>query len=109
MTVDTREFVHVNGVDRQAAYEGTELCSVLAASPDWEKATAQAAQTDDPAGDLPEELDSFKRDRLDAIATDLGVDRPGDLPNKGAVIDAIRTAQAAQTDDPGPDPQGDES
>lgn len=109
MTVATREFVHVNGVDRQAAYEGTELCSVLAASQDWEKASAQAAQTDNTAPANPEDLDTLKRDRLDTIATDLGVDRPGDLPNKGAVIDAIRAAQAAQTDDAGSDPQGDES
>jgi len=51
--MDTREFVHVNGVDRQAAYEGTELCWVLAASPDWERATTQAEPVVDKPEDAP--------------------------------------------------------
>ena len=56
-----------------------------------------ATDEDDEDGDddNPPEVPLEKRSReyLDQVATALGVDKPGDLPNKPAVIKAIRAKQ----------------
>jgi hypothetical protein len=54
-------------------------------------------EDDEDAEREPAEVPLAQRSRadLDALATALGVDKPGDLPNKGAVVKAIEKAQRA--------------
>jgi hypothetical protein len=55
--------------------------------------TAPAAE-DDPHADLK----GLKRDELNAIAEELGVENVADIPNAGAVAEAIRTAREEAND-----------
>jgi len=54
---------------------------------------------------MSEDLSTLTRPQLDARAAELGVENPKKLPNKGAVIEAIHTAEATQPQqDPAIDP-----
>lgn len=46
------------------------------------------------------DLQAKKREELDAIATEAGVEKPEDLPNKDAVVDAILAAETAAAEAP---------
>jgi hypothetical protein len=70
------------------AREGSPLQQALTRSTDW----VRAGEGDDtPAGAGPD-LDGMTRDELDAEAKRHGVHDPERLPNKHAVVDAIRAA-----------------
>jgi hypothetical protein len=59
----------------------------------------------EPDGTPEKPLAERKREQLDAIATELGIDAPDKLPNKGAVVEAIEQARAAATPSAG-EPDG---
>lgn len=62
-----------------------------------EKERAEAGQPDasgDGGGEAGPDLNAMKRAELDAIAAELGIEEPGSLPNKPAVIEAIQANQA---------------
>ena len=50
------------------------------------------AATDEPTETA---LDRLTRDELDDMAAELDIENPDELPNKGAVIEAIEAAKAA--------------
>jgi hypothetical protein len=52
-------------------------------------------KSEQPASEEPE-LSRLKRAELDKLAAGVGVEEPEKLPNKGAVIAAIRDAEAQQ-------------
>jgi hypothetical protein len=54
----------------------------------------QESEADEPA----DGFDSMKRDELNALALERGVEDPDKLPNKAAVIEAIEQATFAATD-----------
>jgi hypothetical protein len=60
------------------------------------------AATDPDAEPYAPDLDAMKRAELDAYAVEVGVEDPDTLPNKAAVVDAIRAKEAGVTtnDDP---------
>lgn len=60
-----------------------------------ERALIEAGHIEQEPEDGPDELERLKRAELDKKAAELGVEAPDDLPNKGAVIDAIRAANSA--------------
>jgi hypothetical protein len=61
----------------------------------YRKATSGAAQaTGESQGGQSEDLGALNRDQLDERAIELGIEEPGKLPNKNAVVEAIQAAQA---------------
>ncbi len=65
--------------------------AVIEAAPE-DDATPEPEDGED--DDAPEAANmDMKRSELNALAEEAGVDSPGDLPNKQAVIDAINAAQ----------------
>lgn len=121
VSTEANEYVNVDGVTA-SAYVGTEQDKVYISDPDWspvgkhtpppEKegvadATPHSGKTEsegrrptpeEEAAETPAEVSAadHSREELDALATAAGVESPGDLPNKGAVAEAIN-AKAAET------------
>lgn len=97
MSQDTHEYVNADGETR-GAFAGTEQDKVYASDPNWTPVGKGSPATETPAGsgspeDAGTDLDSLSRDELDALATEKGVDNPEELPNKGAVKDAIQATE----------------
>ncbi|MCK9250354.1 MAG: hypothetical protein M0P31_15445 [Solirubrobacteraceae bacterium] len=93
-------FVNEQGRELGAA-PGSALEETLQRKPGWRQVGADepVADTDDPASaQSDEDLVVLKRDELDLLALEAGVEDPEALPNKGAVIDAIRAARADEED-----------
>ncbi|MGE4424992.1 MAG: hypothetical protein AB7G37_00905 [Solirubrobacteraceae bacterium] len=97
-------FVNEQGRELGAA-AGSALEETLLRKPGWRQVGADPGPVplgpDEPSASgarLPEDDPATKRDELDLLALELGVEEPEDLPNKGAVIDAIRAARAGKED-----------
>ena len=122
---EINEYRHIDG-DTLGAAVGSELDKVLAHDSDYELvgkgSSAQAAQAAG-ASESAEQVDLETLDRggLNELATKLGIEGAETLPNKGAVKDAIKAAQAAgeepeatepedgETPDAGDDAEGDDA
>lgn len=92
----------------QSAPEGSTLAKVLASEEAWTKvkgtarsgkSTSSAKSDGDGDGDSggtgdTEDLGDLHRDELNRLAEEKGVESPADLPNKEAVIEAIKATTA---------------
>lgn len=96
-TVERREFVNGQTGETQGCYAGSELESALVRDPDWAPAKSDPGSERDGQSEkgsvVPDELGSLKREQLNDIAHQLGVDNPEGLSNKDEVIDAINQAR----------------
>jgi len=105
MSQDTHEYINADGETR-GAFPGTEQDKVYASDPDWTLAGKGSPATETPAGsestgspdDNGTDIDSLSRDELNALATEKGVENPEELPNKGAVKDAIKATETPAGD-----------
>ena len=92
---DTRRaYLDALHVELDEAIDGEHKSAIKA---EIKRVESELAAKDDEAEGSPEDdgLDAKKRDELDELAANLGVEDAGKLPNKGAVIEAIRAAQEA--------------
>lgn len=76
--------------------DGGVSVSVVGLGPDLFAEPGRAEPVAPPPANI--DLDAMKRDELDAHAASLGIAEPEKLPNKAAVIDAIRALPAGETD-----------
>lgn len=112
MSQDTHEYINADGETR-GAFAGTEQDKVYASDPDWTLAGKGSPATETPAGsesagspdgdgtvgEQAPDLDSLSRDELNALAAEKGVENPEELPNKGAVKEAIKATETPAGDD----------
>jgi hypothetical protein len=106
MSQDTHEYVNAGGETR-GAFAGTEQDKVYASDPDWTPVGKSTPATETPAGseskgspdDNGTDIDSLSRDELNALAAEKGVENPEELPNKGAVKEAIKATETPAGDD----------
>lgn len=88
-------FEHEDG-RTQSAEEGSALYEALRDHDDWRQVDAADPEPDEPSaedGGVPEELRGLKREQLNDVAREAGVEDPEKLPNIAAVIEAIRARQ----------------
>jgi hypothetical protein len=98
------EYVHIDTEETIGAYVGTELDKVLRDDPDYERVSRRAAGREAAAKaaeasteeDAPVLVDpnEHSRPELNELASEVGVEYPETLDNKGAVADAINAARA---------------
>lgn len=72
-----------------------EHASLIALGAEPLVAPVAAVSDDTVSGDV-EDLDVLSREALNAVAEEAGVEDPGKLPNKAAVIDAINEVRDAE-------------
>lgn len=77
----------VETVDPQAIY---------GLSPRWETLDEAKQAEQQAGGETPPDLSKLRRGELNALAAELGIEKPEDLPNAGEVIEAIEAKQAEQ-------------
>lgn len=78
-------------------FRGHAFGETFTAVPDPSLERAQARGAIKPLGDGEDEFAGLKREELDTLASNEGVEDPASLPNKDAVIEAIQAAREGAT------------